>query len=103
MPAFEVLTDGSELPLVTWTLAEGHDGQWDLHDLSDRLRARGWQVPAYPMPDDIADVTVMRIVVRNGVSMDLIGLLLDDIGSTITFLDALPAPLPKERAPGFHH
>ena len=24
MPAFELLTDGSDMPLVTWTLAEGH-------------------------------------------------------------------------------
>jgi glutamate decarboxylase len=103
MPAFEVLTDGSELPLVTWTLAEGHDGPWDLHDLSERLRGRGWQVPAYPMPDDIADLTVMRIVVRNGVSMDLVELLLDDIAGAITYLDALPAPLPKERTSAFHH
>jgi glutamate decarboxylase len=103
MPDFEVLTDGSELPLVTWTLADDHDGPWDLHDLSERLRGRGWQVPAYPMPDDIADLTVMRIVVRNGVSMDLVGLLLDDIRTAITYLDALPAPLPKQATSGFHH
>ena len=103
MPDFEVLTDGSELPLVTWTLADGHDGPWDLHDLSERLRGRGWQVPAYPMPDDIADLTVMRIVVRNGVSMDLVDLLLDDMRTAVTYLDTLSAPLPATHTSAFHH
>jgi len=105
MPVFEVLTDGSDMPLVTWTLAEGHTDLWDLHDLSEKLRARGWQVPAYPMPADMEDMTVMRIVVRNGVSMDLVELLLDDLRDAVAYLDSLSAPMPKEQRPnaGFHH
>ena len=79
MEPFEVLTDGSDMPLVTWTLKDGYADRWDLHDLSAKLRERGWQVPAYPMPADIEDMTVMRVVVRNGVSMDLTRLLLDDM------------------------
>jgi len=105
MPAFEVLADGSDMPLVTWTLADGHTDKWDLHDLSEKLRARGWQVPAYPMPADIDDMTVMRIVVRNGVSHDLVGLLMDDLRDSVGYLDSLEAPMPKERRSnaGFHH
>ena len=105
MPAFEVLADGSDMPLVTWTLADGYTDKWDLHDLSEKLRARGWQVPAYPMPADIEDMTVMRIVVRNGVSHDLVGLLLDDLRNAVEYLDSLEAPMPKEQRPnaGFHH
>jgi len=105
MPAFEVLADGSDMPLVTWTLADGHTDKWDLHDLSEKLRARGWQVPAYPMPAEIDDMTVMRIVVRNGVSHDLVGLLMDDLRDSVGYLDSLEAPMPKERRSnaGFHH
>ena len=55
------------------------------------------------MPDDIADMTVMRIVVRNGVSMDLVELLLDDIETAITYLDSLSAPLPAAHTSAFHH
>ena len=33
-------------------------------------------MPAYPMPADLQDMTVMRVVFRNGVSMDLTDLLL---------------------------
>jgi glutamate decarboxylase len=105
MGPFEVLNAGSDMPLITWTLNEGYTGTWDLHDLSAKLRERGWQVPAYPMPADIEDMTVMRVVVRNGVSMDLINLLLDDMRSAITFLDALADPTPKEGKAQtvFHH
>jgi len=104
MDAFEVLTDGSDMPLVTWTTAPG-ERIWNLHDLSAKLRERGWQVPAYPMPADIQDVTVMRVVFRNGVSIDLIRLLLDDLTASMQFLDALPAPIPTAEtdATPFHH
>jgi glutamate decarboxylase len=57
------------------------------------------------MPADLQDVIVMRVVFRNGVSMDLTRMLLDDIASALRFLEALPARLPKTEAPGvaFHH
>src|SRR2546426_3823116 len=103
MEQFELLSDGSTMPLVTWTLS--HDRAWDLHDLSARLRERGWQVPAYPMPADLQDMTVMRVVFRNGVSSDLTSLLLADVRSSVEYLDSLPGPLPKLAAPtsAFHH
>jgi glutamate decarboxylase len=105
MEPFEMLNDGSDMPLVTWTLKDGYTDRWDLHDLSAKLRERGWQVPAYPMPADIEDMTVMRVVVRNGVSMDLIDLLLDDMRSAVAFFDQLSGPMPKEETgkAGFHH
>jgi glutamate decarboxylase len=46
------------------------------------------------MPADMTDVTVMRVVFRNGVSIDLTRLLLDDIVAALKFLDALPAGRP---------
>ena len=41
----------------------------------------------------------------NGVSIDLTGLLLADIRSSVEYLDSLPIPLPKPAAPAsaFHH
>ena len=56
------------------------------------------------MPADIEDMTVMRVVVRNGVSMDLIDLLLDDMRSAVAFFDELTGPMPKEgKKAAFHH
>ncbi|MYS87311.1 glutamate decarboxylase [Embleya scabrispora] len=104
MGAFDLWSDGSDIPVFAWRLKAGHTENWNLYDLSDRLRMKGWQVPAYPMPDNLADVTVQRIVVRNGLGMDLARDLLDDIREETTFLDRLTGPMPTEgRAPGFHH
>lgn len=56
------------------------------------------------MPDDLTDLTVQRIVVRNGLSMDLASDLLADIEAETAYLDALQSPMPTEgQTPGFHH
>jgi glutamate decarboxylase len=106
MDAFTLFTDGSDIPVFAWQLADGYTANWDLHDLSERLRHHGWQVPAYPMPADIEGITVMRVVVRNGLSMDLASLFVQDLGRSVDFLDKLAGPMPKELdtpQPSFHH
>jgi glutamate decarboxylase len=102
--AFELMSDGGDIPVFAWRLKKGHTDKWNLYHLSTRLRAHGWLVPAYTMPDDLSDVTVMRIVVRNGLSIDLAASLLTDIEEEVRYLDGLEAPMPEERAgSGFHH
>ena len=106
MPAFTLLTDGSDIPVFAWRMAEGYTDKWTLHDLSERLLHHGWQVPSYPMPAVIEDVTVMRVVVRNGFSMDLADLFLEDLDRSVAYLDRLSGPMPKEggpERPAFHH
>ncbi len=105
MDTFDIWNDGSDIPVFAWRLTRGSTENWDLYDLSAQLRQRGWLVPAYPMPDDLADVTVQRIVVRNGLSMDLANLLLGSIRECVAYLDALSGPLPKNRraTTSFHH
>ena len=83
MDAFDLWNDGSDIPVFAWRLAKGHTSNWTLYDLSDRLRMKGWLVPAYPMPDNLTDVTVQRIVVRNGLSHDLASALLRDIRTEV--------------------
>ena len=102
---FELWGDGPGIPVLAWRLKHGYTDKWDLYDLGNQLRQQGWLVPAYPMPDDLADVTVQRIVVRNGLSMDLADKLLDQIGASVKYLDALDGPLPHEGRPTmpFHH
>jgi glutamate decarboxylase len=75
---FELLTDGSELPVFACKLRDDRAG-YTVFDLSERLRARGWLVPAYTLPADMTDTAVLRIVVRNGFSRDLADLLLADL------------------------
>ncbi len=105
MPMFELLTDGSDIPVFAWRIKPQASLKWDLHDLSHVLRERGWQVPAYPLPASMTDVIIMRVVVRNSFSMDLAQLFLDDLTRAITYLDNLshPWPHPKGKAKAFHH
>ncbi|GLZ49907.1 glutamate decarboxylase [Actinomycetospora sp. NBRC 106375] len=102
--AFDLWNDGSDIPVFAWRLREGHTENWTLHDLSDRLRMKGWLVPAYPLPDALADRTVQRIVVRNGLSGDLADRLLADITAETAYLDKLSSPMPADgQTPSFHH
>ena len=76
---FELLCDSEPqtgIPSVAWRIREGEDPGYTLYDVADRLRTRGWQVPAYPLTGSVSDVSVQRILVRQGVSRDLGTLLL---------------------------
>jgi len=97
MPPFELVTRGDDLPVFAWRMKPGYTDNWNLQDLSERLRLNGWQVPAYPMPESISDVWVMRIVVRAGLAPSLAQALLDDLAAAVNYLDSLDGPLPRPR------
>jgi len=90
---FELLTDGSDLPVFAFKLSDSVKG-YSVFDVSERLRMRGWQVPAYTFPENLTGMAVMRIVVRNGFSMDLANLLLDDLRLHVRVLERNPQRQP---------
>ena len=93
---FEIISDGSQIPVVAFRLAGGAadsaggaaDGGpgFNEFDVSTSLRSYGWQVPAYTMPDGAEDVTVLRVVVREGFSADLARSLWADLQAVIAHL-----------------
>ncbi|WP_300160154.1 glutamate decarboxylase [Solidesulfovibrio sp.] len=106
IPCFDVIYDGrGGIPAVSWSLTAGADPGFTLYDLSDRLRSRGWQVPAYAMPADRQDLVVMRALVRHGFSRDLADLLVDDLKRCLDYFAQNPVrhPLTAETAGGFSH
>ena len=105
---FELLCDSNPLtgiPTVTWRIAEGEDPGYTLFDLADRLRTRGWQVPAYTLTGSASDIAVQRILVRLGVSQDMAALLLDDFRDAVAHFGKHPVtvPMSKEESGGFNH
>ncbi|MBV5242459.1 MULTISPECIES: glutamate decarboxylase [Mycolicibacterium] len=84
-PVFEVITDGSAIPVVAFRLTEG--AKFTVFDISALLRGYGWQVPAYTMPEDATDIAVLRIVVREGFSANLARALRDDLREVLGKLD----------------
>ena len=102
MGPFELITDGSQLPVLAFTVKPGIDN-FDVFDVSRRLRERGWQVPAYTFPKNREDLSVLRIVVRNGFSHDLAALFLADLERLLPELQAQIAPADRALAGSFHH
>ncbi len=106
---FDILFGGNPkegIPALAWKLKSGANiGGYTLYDLADRLRSRGWQVPAYSMPANREDLVVQRILVRHGTSRDLASLLIEDFKRALDYFAKHPIsqPLTKEEATGFNH
>jgi glutamate decarboxylase len=103
---FEMVYDGrGGIPGCTWKIRSGEDPGFTLYDLADRLRVRGWQVPAYPMPPHRSDLVVQRVVARLGLSRDLAELLIDDMKRAMRHFEQNPPSksLTRAEAGGYHH
>jgi glutamate decarboxylase len=105
---FDIISDGNpknSIPAVSWKLKEGVEHGFTLFDLADRLRTRGWLVPAYTMPAHRQDMAVQRILVKPGFSRDLATLLMKDYRDAVAHFDRHPvtSSLTEEEAGGFNH
>ncbi len=105
---FEVIYDGqmdAGIPALCWKMKAGVAPGFSLYDLADRLRTRGWQVPAYSLPPNVQDLSIQGILVRHGVSRDLGSLLVEDMKRAIDYFGQHPvhAPMTAVEASGFHH
>jgi glutamate decarboxylase len=99
---FRLITDGSELPVFAFSIPDT-SLPYTVFDVSERLRDRGWLVPAYTFPENRQDLAALRVVVRNGFSRDLADLLVADLQRHVAYLEKLPQPLPRSGGEGFKH
>ena len=99
---FELITDGSELPVFAFKLRDEIDG-YSAFDVSRGLRERGWQVPAYAFPEHREDLVAFRVVVRNGFSRDPGDLLLEDLERLVRRLEKQTSPVHDESYATFRH
>lgn len=83
---FELVSKPDALPVVCFRTL-GNPG-YSVFDLSAALRSRGWIVPAYTMAPNAQDVSVLRIVVREGLSEDMAAMLIEDLKRSIETLKA---------------
>lgn len=65
------------LPIVAFRLKPPHAGRET--EIASELRKFGWIVPAYTLPPDAQDISVLRVVVREQVSRPMLEQLLDHI------------------------
>ncbi|EHK2326400.1 glutamate decarboxylase [Clostridium perfringens] len=84
---FQIYNNGENLPIVCYKLRDDVKVDWTLYDLADRLLMKGWQVPAYPLPADLQDTIIQRIVCRADLSHNLAELYLRDLKAAIEDLN----------------
>jgi glutamate decarboxylase len=94
---YRLVSDGSELPVFAFALDPGV-ANYTVFDVSDRLRERGWLIPAYTFPKNREDLAVLRVVVRAGMTYDMADLLLADLRHRTAALESLDRPLPPAAA-----
>jgi glutamate decarboxylase len=100
---FELITRGDELPVFAFKTTDEVDN-FTVFDVSNAMRERGWQVPAYTFPKNREDLAALRVVVRRGFTHDMADLLLADLKRQLPRLQAQPAPVHDEgTASGFRH
>ena len=77
----ELISDGSEFPIVAVRAAD--PAALDLDHISGRLRERGWIVPAYALPANAEQTTVLRMVVKENFSRDMVEMLAHDLRAVV--------------------
>ncbi len=84
---FEIIYDGvGGIPGLCWKLKDPASSPFTLYDVADRLRERGWLVPAYSMPPNREDLVVQRILIRHGFTRQMAHELLLELQRTIEHL-----------------
>ncbi len=100
---FKLITRGDELPVFAFTLEDGIDN-FTVFDVSNALRERGWQVPAYTFPANRTDLAALRVVVKRGFTHDLADMLLSDLQRDLPRLQKQAEPVhDASTASSFHH
>ena len=89
---FRLLTRGDELPVFAFTLEDDIEN-FTVFDVSNALRERGWQVPAYTFPKNREDLAALRVVVRRGFTHDMADMLGNDLERQLPRLQRQPTPV----------
>jgi glutamate decarboxylase len=88
--------DAEQLPLVAFRLAE--ERNFDEFDVAGQLAAeRGWMVPAYTLPPNAQHVTIMRALVKQGLSHARVSTLANDVAEAVATLSAKGGLHERER------
>jgi glutamate decarboxylase len=91
---FRIIYDGQGgIPGLCWELRDPANTNFTLYDYADRLRERGWLVPAYSMPPNREDLVIQRILVRHGFTRDMAHELLVEMQAALDHFKTNPVDL----------
>jgi glutamate decarboxylase len=81
---FEIINKNVMYPLVAVKL---QNCEFNALHLSEKLRQKGWIVPAYTLPANAEDISVLRMVIKESFSKDMVEMLFKDIMDSIDNLN----------------
>jgi glutamate decarboxylase len=64
-----------------------HNCDFTVFHLSEKLRQKGWIVPAYTLPANAEDIAVLRMVVKESFSKDMVEMLYSDMMEAVEKLE----------------
>jgi len=91
---FELINKNIIVPLVAVNLK---DEDYTVFQVSDKLREKGWIVPAYTLPKDAEDVAVLRIVIKENFGRDMVEMFMSDLMEVCDKLEKEGVKEDKER------
>ena len=97
----QLVNEDIQLPILA--IQVKNRKQFNVFQLSDKLRERGWIVPAYSLPANAESVEVLRVVIRENFSHDMADMLIDDMHRfTKELIEQCKPPRPKIKADQHH-
>jgi len=67
---FESIGSLDHFPVVAFKLKDNKG--YSVYDISEKLRENGWIVPAYTLPPNTQDIDVLRVVIKENFSRDMV-------------------------------
>jgi glutamate decarboxylase len=92
---FEIINKDIMFPLISVKLKNCN---FTAFQLSEKLREKGWIIPAYTLPPNAEDVTVLRMVIKESFSRDMVDMLFDDLMEGCKLLDKLNEKLVEKES-----
>jgi len=92
---FTLLSNYKSLPVICCKLSQNYN--FTVFNISNKLRERGWIVPAYTMAPNAEHIAVLRIVIREGFSLDMAEMLFNDLKNILPQLHTMEPCLTKEK------
>ncbi|KAF0686000.1 hypothetical protein As57867_022134, partial [Aphanomyces stellatus] len=71
------IVDKAHMPLVAFSLK--NTDKFTCFDIQDKVRSRGWILPAYTCPKGAEKLVIMRVVVKQNFSQPMADMLVEDI------------------------
>ncbi|CAK4508322.1 unnamed protein product [Aphanomyces euteiches] len=91
------IVDKAHMPLVAFSLKDS--SKYTCFDIQDKVRSRGWILPAYTCPKEAESLVIMRVVVKQNFTQPMADMLVQDIVRAVEYLEAHASATQDTKSP----